>query len=112
MKTAGFSKSWIVFFCFLITLLCFVLAVTTRVRVSEKKEYYSAEQVALYLYAYKHLPSNFLSEQEAEEEFGSVSLCLAAGYNIGGGEFSAAKREANTGGSWAQSPRVWVTITR
>lgn len=93
MKTAGFSKSWIVFFCFLITLLCFVLAVTTRVRVSEKKEYYSAEQVALYLYAYKHLPSNFLSEQEAEEEFGSVSLCLAAGYNIGGGEFSAEQRE-------------------
>ncbi len=93
MKTAGFSKSWIVFFCFLITLLCFVLAVTTRVRVSEKKEYYSAEQVALYLYAYKRLPSNFLSEQEAEEEFGSVSLCLAAGYNIGGGEFSAEQRE-------------------
>ena len=61
-------------------------------RVLENREYDSAKQVALYLYAYKHLPSNFLSEQDAEEEFGSVSLCLAAGYNIGGGEFSAAKR--------------------
>ena len=93
MKTAGFSKSWIVFFCFLITLLCFVLAVTTRVHVSEKKEYYSAEQVALYLYAYKHLPSNFLTKESAKELFGQEYLCIEEGYNIGGDVFSAAKRE-------------------
>ena len=93
MKTAGFSKSWIVFFCFLITLLCFVLAVTTRVRVSEKKEYYSAEQVALYLYAYKHLPSNFLTKESAKELFGQEYLCIEEGYNIGGDVVSAAKRE-------------------
>lgn len=93
MKTAGFSKSWIVFFCFLITLLCFVLAVTTRVHVSEKKEYYSAEQVALYLYTYEHLPSNFLTKESAKELFGQEYLCIEEGYNIGGGEFSAEQRE-------------------
>ena len=93
MKTAGFSKSWIVFFCFLITLLCFVLAVTTRVHVSEKKEYYSAEQVALYLYTYEHLPSNFLTKESAKELFGQEYLCIEEGYNIGGAVFSAEQRE-------------------
>ena len=93
MKTAGFSKSWIVFFCFLLTLLSFVLAITTRVHVSEKKEYFSAQQVALYLYTYEHLPSNFLTKESAKAQFGQEYLCIEEGYNIGGNVFSAAKRE-------------------
>lgn len=88
-----FIKSLIVFLCLLITVSLLILPLATRVRVSEKKEYFSAERVALYLYEYGHLPSNFLTKEEAEEKYGKAYLCIAEGYNIGGDVFSAERRE-------------------
>ncbi len=88
-----FIKSLIVFLCLLITVSLLILPLATRVRVSEEKEYFSAERVALYLYEYGHLPSNFLTKEEAEEKYGKAYLCIAEGYNIGGDVFSAERRE-------------------
>lgn len=51
--------------------------------------YYSAEDVALYLYIYGHLPENFITKDEARDlgwEGGSVEK-FAPGYAIGGDKF-------------------------
>lgn len=87
------KKSLIVFLCLFVTVLLLILPLATRVRVSEKKEYFSAERVALYLYEYGHLPSNFLTKEEAKERYGSAAQCIADGYNVGGDVFSAELRE-------------------
>ena len=55
----------------------------------EDGSYYSAEDVSLYLYLYKHLPENFITKDEAEElgwEGGSVER-YAPGCAIGGDKF-------------------------
>ena len=57
--------------------------------IDEDGWYYSAEEVALYLYTYGHLPENFITKDEARElgwEGGSVEV-YAPGYAIGGDKF-------------------------
>ena len=57
--------------------------------IDEDGWYYSAEDVALYLYIYGHLPENFITKDEARDlgwEGGSVEK-FAPGYAIGGDKF-------------------------
>jgi len=57
--------------------------------IDEDGWYYSAEDVALYLYTYGHLPENFITKDEARDlgwEGGSVEK-YAPGYAIGGDKF-------------------------
>lgn len=61
----------------------------TEPAIDEDGWYYSAEDVALYLYTYGHLPGNFITKNEARElgwEGGSVEE-YAPGYAIGGDKF-------------------------
>ena len=57
--------------------------------IDEDGWYYSAEDVALYLYTFGHLPENFITKDEARDlgwEGGSVEK-FAPGYAIGGDKF-------------------------
>lgn len=57
--------------------------------IDEEGWYYSAEDVALYLYTYGHLPDNFITKDEARDlgwDGGSVEE-YAPGYAIGGDKF-------------------------
>lgn len=57
--------------------------------IDEDGWYYSAEEVALYLYTYGHLPENFITKEEARDlgwEGGSVEK-YAPGCAIGGDKF-------------------------
>lgn len=57
--------------------------------ISEDGWYYSAEEVALYIHTYGHLPENFITKAEARElgwEGGSVEV-YAPGCAIGGDKF-------------------------
>ncbi len=57
--------------------------------IDEDGWYYSAEDVALYLYTYGHLPENFITKDEARDlgwDGGSVEK-YAPGYAIGGDKF-------------------------
>lgn len=62
---------------------------TTVAPIDEDGWYYSAEDVAMYLYTYGHLPSNFITKSEAKKlgwSSGSVER-VAPGYAIGGDVF-------------------------
>ena len=57
--------------------------------ITEDGWYYSAPEVALYLYTYGHLPDNYITKEEARDlgwEGGSVEV-YAPGCAIGGDEF-------------------------
>ncbi len=57
--------------------------------IDEDGWYYSAEDVALYIYTYGHLPENFITKDEARDlgwEGGSVEK-YAPGFAIGGDKF-------------------------
>ena len=64
-------------------------AADTEPVIDEDGWYYCAEDVALYLYTYGHLPENFITKDEARDlgwEGGSVEK-YAPGYAIGGDKF-------------------------
>jgi hypothetical protein len=64
-------------------------AADTEPVIDENGWYYCAEDVALYLYTYGHLPENFITKDEARDlgwEGGSVEK-YAPGYAIGGDKF-------------------------
>ncbi len=61
----------------------------TALPIDEDGWYYSAQDVALYLYTYGHLPDNFITKDEARDlgwEGGTVEK-FAPGYAIGGDKF-------------------------
>ena len=51
-------------FLLFLTLLLLILSITTRVRVKETGQYSTKNEVALYLYTYHHLPSNYVSKRD------------------------------------------------
>ena len=66
-----------------------VVSKVTESDINEDGWYYSAEDVSLYIYTYHHLPSNFITKDEARDlgwEGGSVEEYVE-GYAIGGDVF-------------------------
>ncbi len=50
-------------------------------------DYYSKEDVALYIHQYGHLPGNFITKSEASSNFGGNKNAMSQGYRIGGDRF-------------------------
>ena len=66
-----------------------VAGIVDTVQLDEEEWYYSAEDVALYLHTYGHLPNNYITKDEARSlgwEGGSVEK-YAPGLAIGGDSF-------------------------
>ena len=68
-----------------------VVEVTNELTVNEDGEYTSKDEVALYIHLYNHLPSNFITKNEAKELGWDSSLGnlnkVAPGKSIGGDKF-------------------------
>ena len=60
-----------------------VVSLSTWNTVREDGTYHGKEEVALYIYTYAKLPSNFVNKAEA----GNLSLTEIDGINVGGNEF-------------------------
>ncbi len=81
--------------CFL--LLIFTLALSTRIRVNENKNYYTKNEVSLYLYTYHKLPQNFKTKEEIDQLYvgdttQKVIDALSDNLNFGGDEFETEKQ--------------------
>ena len=68
-----------------------VVEVTNELTVNEDGEYTSKDEVALYIHLYNHLPSNFITKNEAKElgwdsSIGNLNK-VAPGKSIGGDKF-------------------------
>ena len=68
-----------------------VVEVTNELTVNEDGEYTSKDEVALYIHLYNHLPSNFITKNEAKElgwdsSKGNLNT-VAPGKSIGGDKF-------------------------
>lgn len=72
---------WFLFF----TLLFFILALALRIRVSEDKTYEDRDHIALYIYKYNHLPSNYIKKDE--NPCATRSEAVLKGYSFGGDVF-------------------------
>ena len=68
-----------------------VVEVTNELTVNEDGEYTSKDEVALYIHLYNHLPSNFITKNEAKDLGWDSSLGnlnkVAPGKSIGGDKF-------------------------
>ena len=73
-------------------LLLFILALSTRIRVDENENYYTKNEVSLYLYTYHKLPQNFKTKKEISQLYHddtkqAVIDALSNNINFGGDEF-------------------------
>ncbi|MGD9887572.1 MAG: ribonuclease domain-containing protein [Bacilli bacterium] len=78
LKTTSIVISLLIF-------VIFILAFATRVTVRETKDYFSRNQVALYIYKYDKLPKNFVTKDYVINYLEiSYPEAIKEGYNVGG----------------------------
>lgn len=68
----------------------FILALATRIRVYENRDYDTKEEVALYIYKYKKIPRNFVTKDYVNSVLNMAPKeAISRGYNIGGDNFES-----------------------
>ncbi len=67
-------------------------------------DYYSKEDVALFIHSYGELPRNFITKSEAKNNYGGNKNAMAQGYRIGGDRFGNYEGllPKKTGRSWTE----------
>lgn len=75
---------------FVSIIIFFILALATRIRVYENRDYDTKEKVALYIYKYKKIPRNFITKDYVNKCLKiSNEEAISQGYNIGGDNFKS-----------------------
>lgn len=73
---------------FVSIIIFFILALATRIKVYENRDYDTKEKVALYIYKYKKIPRNFVTKDYVNNYLDiSSQEAISRGYNIGGDNF-------------------------
>ncbi len=81
------NKRSFIIACVMMCVALIVVGAVFRVGVHEDSEYCSSSEVALYLIEYHHLPSNYITKAEAEEQYGTSSYQPGDNKYIGGDVF-------------------------
>jgi len=66
-----------------LALVLFILPIATKNRVQIHKNYYTKQDVALYIFSYNQLPKNFVTKDYSE----NIQEIISKGYNFGGDIF-------------------------
>ena len=84
MNEKAATKYRIVFYiCIALTLACLITGICTLHTVKQDGTYHNKYDVALYIYTYHKLPSNFITKSQAD----SMTAVAKKNYNIGGDTF-------------------------
>ena len=84
MNNKSEVKYRIVFYiCIVLTLVCFITGICTLHTVKESGTYHNKYDVALYIYKYHKLPSNFITKEQRD----AMTDAEKQNYNVGGDTF-------------------------